>query len=329
MIFLNSSDEEDNADKPIFKVPEVVLIEDSLLSDNDGGSQSFMGTCSQASGLSSHSGRSFDEAWWPVPSPTSGELVTDDFTEHYPDLQRVMIGNLPQAHRSRVANSLTQLARLGPVFHSDEYEGHIGVTTACSGTEIVIWTLQRCVQLLVLMLHEVRFTLGIRALWACDNGKLPVRWMKEVMQTRVIFDDIHGLKDGWCKTSHPKNHVRKVVVGEVFVAGFQCTDVSLLNPNRALHKSCIKQGVGKTGGTFGAAFQHIKGHGPCVILLENVRGLKGKNLRRCLQMLTQAGYIVVAVTDCSSNHALPARRARVWIVGVLSSPQLDSGSWAR
>ena len=125
---------------------------------------------------------------------------------------------------------------------------------------------------------------------------------------------------------HPKNHVCKVCVGEVFAAGFQCKDVSLLNPNRALHQSCIKNGVGKTGGTFGAAFQRVKNHGPCVILLENVRGLKGKNLKRCLQMLRLAGYIVIVVTNCCSNHALAARRNRVWIVGVLSSHQLDTRS---
>ena len=84
--------------------------------------------------------------------------------------------------------------------------------------------------------------------------------------------------------------------------------------------------MGKTGGTFGAAFQHVKNHGPCVILLENVRGLKGKNLKRCLQMPRLAGYIVIVVTNCCSNHALAARRRRVWIVGVLSSHQLDTRS---
>ena len=199
MIILYTSDEEDNADKPIVKVPEVVLIEDSLCFDgcfDYGDAQSFMGTCSQASGLSSDSDE-FDEAPCPVPSPTDEELVTDDFTEHYPDLQGVMIGNLPGSHRSRVASTLTQLAMLGKVFDNDEFEGHIGVTTACSGTEIVIWTLHRCVQTIVQMFLEVECNVSVRALWASDNGKLPVRWMKEVMKTQVIFDDINGLMDGW------------------------------------------------------------------------------------------------------------------------------------
>ena len=95
------------------------------------------------------------------------------------------------------------------------------------------------------------------------------------MQTPLIFDDINGLKEEWCKTVLARNRIRKVQGGSLFMADFSCKDVSLYNTKRGKNKSFIAQGSDSTGRTSAGACGHIWAHGPVMTLLENVRGLRG------------------------------------------------------
>ena len=174
------------------------------------------------------------------------------FTAKFADTQALMVSGLKGSSRTRVSRALTHLAMLGPAFDSIYFDAHVTVTTACSGTELAIWTLQRLMYSCSDQL-SMATTVGHRQLWACDNGKLPIRWMKEVMQTPLVFDDINGLSEEWCKTVLPRNRLRKVQCGSLFATGFSCVDVSNYNTKRSQHKASISRCVGKTGGTFAGA----------------------------------------------------------------------------
>ena len=245
-----------------------------------------------------------------------GEEITDVFTAKLADAQTLMVSGLKGSSRTRVSRALTHLAMLGPAFDSIYYDAHVTVTTACSGTELAIWTLQRLMYSCSDRI-SMATTAGLRQLWAYDNGKLPMRGMKEVMQTPLVSDDINGLSEEWRNTVLLRKRLRKVQGGSLFATGFSCVDVSNYNTKRSQHKACISRGVGKTGGTFAGAIGHIQAFGPVMVLLENVRGIRGKNLKAVLFILRRLGYVCFTLTDCASDHYLPQRRTRVWIGAVL------------
>ena len=237
-------------------------------------------------------------------------------------MQEAMVAKLNAEERNRIRQALVTVEALDA--GNDEYScGHMSLTTGCSGTDIARATLQG------LLSSYVRNGaacghMRVETLWCCEVAETAIQFLQEVMETEIIFADVNEIHNDtaeahvFMRGESRGVSMTKTHPGDFFIAGFSCRDVSMYNVRRDAFSDCIASSNGTPGTTFAGSFKHVLAHGPVFIVLENVKGLRGRNIQMVVAMLREAGYLVTVITVNCNNHGLQQRRARVDIVGVLT-----------
>ena len=109
---------------------------------------------------------------------------------------------------------------------------------------------------------------------------------------QAIFADICQL-DKPCSIDTKTGFLHELKTVSIFIAGFVCTSVSMLNAKRHQFGKSIQLSQGNTGVTFQGVVKYCKTHEPRIVMLENVEGLVGDNLKACVGQLQAAGYKVI------------------------------------
>jgi len=186
------------------------------------------------------------------------------------------------------------------------------IATACSGTEAPILTLAG------LKPGMAKFGVGeniaFEQVFACESDRNKQPWILALHPSlTLLFNDI-------CDLGNAQAHcvindcLKDIPQAMLLVAGFSCKSVSMLNMVKHLFKGAILDQTGETGITFAGLIAYILTHGPLMVLLENVVGLKGANLKECVEILRRANYFVHVEEVQSLDFYLPAFRARMWFL---------------
>jgi len=100
---------------------------------------------------------------------------------------------------------------------------------------------------------------------------------------------------------------------DLFCGGFPCQDLSIAGKRAGL-KGC-------RSGLFYEIIRIIQEKKPCIVFLENVKGLfssdKGRDFARVLLALDESGYDVEWQLLNSKNYGVPQNRERVFVIGHL------------
>ena len=200
----------------------------------------------------------------------------------------------------------------------------ISMVTLCSGTDSPVLALTALCE----ALHEER---GVRPrcdhLWSCENNVAKQDFIKAAFPSlKCLFEDATALTFPRAKCAI-RGGTAPVVVGNLLVAGFPCTDVSALNPRASTqeHKNIIASGTRSTGSVFAAIQRILKDRsGVKAAILENVLGLASQpahasNLKVVLDQLADAGMVSVAFHLDPAYFGTPQRRGRVWIISLRES----------
>ena len=253
-----------------------------------------------------------DLASSPPPSHIDSEDTADEVADPLPVIiiARAMIASLFDDDAEHLKGQLRNLADLV----IDSCTMGLLLTTACSGTDLVS-------SVLTIFFEACTWTLSsallcVEHLWSCESNKWKSDWIKRVVGQRVVFSDAADLSKGYAMTHGMIEQL--VTVGFLHAVGFSCKSVSMLNPNRKKFAKCIKFQSGTTGSTFWSSLKFIRRFLPILVWMENVRGFTGTNLQLAIKLLRTLGYVVIALCVDPTQHGVPCRRHRWWIIAKLA-----------
>ena len=199
----------------------------------------------------------------------------------------------------------------------------IPVTTACSGTDLVIPALSTFFSVFDSLYGDVEpatSRMGVDHLWSCECTPWKSEWIRNVMGGSTVFKDVKELGSRVAEVHG--GDTKPVLKGFLHATGFSCKSVSAMHRHRTRFKRCIKQRKGSTGSTFHCTFKFLRRDRPLLVWLENVAAFRGRNLKLVKRMLRSLGYVVISVILDLLLHGTPCRRRRVWILAVLA-PKLS------
>ena len=158
---------------------------------------------------------------------------------------------------------------------------------------------------------------AFKHMWCCECSPRKVDWICQVMGVRRenMFTDVSELHSPYAALSN--GVCAPVPYSEAFITGYSCKNVSMANPARSTFADCVEFGKGATGVTWRGAFEYAKEFLPLCLWLENVGGVRGRNLKCATRDLEAIGYCVVVLFEDVANHGIPVRRRRVWICACL------------
>ena len=170
-----------------------------------------------------------------------------------------------------------------------------------------------------------RISLQLKQVFAAEIAPAKQEWIKAVTyqsETTCVFEDCTHLSRPAAKcVKH--NRLCKVSPCHVFIAGFSCKDLSRQNVDRAHNTSILgeQSSRGATATTFNAMLGYCDVCFPEILVLENVDALgdddkPGGNLDILYSQLANRGYDVQPVMVCASEWHLPARRRRLYFLGI-------------
>jgi hypothetical protein len=187
------------------------------------------------------------------------------------DVLSFMIGMVGAAQYARLADCIKF------------WEAHpLVVATACTGTDVAMMVLSKLAKLLAKELGGIGNISG-------KDRELRVQYVFacEIAGTKRAWADAMASLCGWPRPVYQFKDVARlgdedavdVATGglitlpgcHLFIAGFECDNVSRLNNKRLM--SCIQDASGTTGTTFRGVLSYASHKRPMAMLLENVRGL--------------------------------------------------------
>ena len=197
------------------------------------------------------------------------------------------------------------------MFLEDNCVTHFAVTTACSGSDLIVPSLLFFFEIAAKVLSTS--VVLISHLWSCENTEFKAKWIKNVMGTSVVFRDIGELASGdasvWWDSAK-----QLVQCGLLYACGFSCKSISALNNNAAAFAACIASRKGTTGQTWWATYLYVKKFWCLWCWFENVARLSGANLDAVVALLRALGYIVIVLLLTLAEHGPRCRRQRRWII---------------
>lgn len=190
--------------------------------------------------------------------------------------------------------------------------GPITLSTACSGTDLVVACLLRLMPQIALYTgHSV----SIEHVWSCESEAWKRAWITINTSVPTIFQDlfqIHGQK-----AINQDGHLEAVADSLWFIAGFSCKSLSKLNRWRSTYANCIEQGCGTTGSTFAGVCAFLRKRLPLFLILENVASMGKHNIEEVIARLRDIGYHCTDIVMNARLHGLPMSRQRVYFIGCL------------
>ena len=181
--------------------------------------------------------------------------------------------------------------------------------SACSGTECPLWAfsaLQRCLDFTAKHVYSAEVVTEKRS------------WITTIAGLHAyLFADIMDISrpEAVC-SHHGQVQPLSCCAVDIYVAGFSCKDVSVLNNGRASHSGCTQSFEGTTGLTFWGSLLVLDRYHPSAFVLENVPGiLCYQQLERTIEMLSRKGYVVTWSMQNPLQAGTPHDRDRVWIIG--------------
>ena len=253
-----------------------------------------------------------------TPSPASPPAEDDygreqrDTRFHFP-LARIIATMLMLLPATYALSIRQQSANIG-TFLADSCQDNFSVTTACSGTDLLVPVMLLFFQTSARVLSTAE--VEISHLWSCENDEYKSRWIRDVMGCSQVFRDIKDIATG--KAAAWQHEVATLVsCGLLYACGFSCKSISALNSQRHKFLTCIRSRKGSTGETFWASYLYIRKYLPLWCWFENVARFSGTNLEAVTGLLRGLGYVVIVLLMNLDDHGTKCRRNRVWIIAKL------------
>ena len=151
---------------------------------------------------------------------------------------------------TRTKSTITKRLHKVRAFMNDGCMPGFLVTTACSGTDLIIPTLSLFFRLAVLMLGAGLGAIEVEHMWSCEWTPYKAQWIGEVLGAETIFKNVLDI----CKNKAAvhlsalhQDGFAFVSGGTLFASGFSCKSVSALNMFRQHFQNAIQKNRGSTG----------------------------------------------------------------------------------
>ncbi|MCP3677455.1 MAG: DNA cytosine methyltransferase [Deltaproteobacteria bacterium] len=200
-------------------------------------------------------------------------------------------------------DSLPMLPLIQENYNRTAAQAWVSLVTDCSGMEAPVMALKA---MDVQVLH----------LAASESNQACAKFLKENFHPRKFFDSV--ARDN-VKEDAPKRP-------DLYVTGFPCQNWSVAG----LKKGALDE---KNGPVIMDVIRYIAYAKPKAFVLENVEGLMttfGSELAaivKTLKTLDENRYKVDYAVLCASEHGIPQRRRRLWIVGIDKSVAKHDFKW--
>ena len=135
----------------------------------------------------------------------------------------------------------------------------------------------------------------------------------------VMLGDIAGFRGRNIKNLLTGGLVEVARLGvDIVWAGFPCQAASTKNSKRwtELNDNCIELAALGTGMVFDALVSFFADHMTKIVFLENVFGLRGRNLEACRLKLQKVGIILIVFETDSDLFGAIQSRPRLWMIGI-------------
>ncbi len=108
-------------------------------------------------------------------------------------------------------------------------EGNLKVGTACSGSDVVLPTVNNA---LALWRQEFGFQVSFEHAYSCESVEFKQRWiLKHFGKNVTLYPDLERLSDGVTENIH--GQMERIKRPHFFICGIECDSVSALNIRRA------------------------------------------------------------------------------------------------
>lgn len=108
-------------------------------------------------------------------------------------------------------------------------EGNLKVGTACSGSDVVLPTVNNA---LALWRQEFGFQVSFEHAYSCESVEFKQRWIvKHFGKDVTLYPDLERLSDGVTENIH--GQMERIKRPHFFICGIECDSVSALNIRRA------------------------------------------------------------------------------------------------
>ncbi len=219
---------------------------------------------------------------------------------------------------------LMQVRKAVACFHKLT-KGRITVSTACSGTDLIVYAWEKLAGLWD-ELFGLRFEV-VHSL-SCESVRFKQDWIRAHFDVAHIFPDLHRLADSTVEDI--EGCFVNIGASMFFACGIECDSVSALNGKRKENADCIQDDSkeSRTGSTARSCMRFIEKTRPPLWLAENVKNLqasgeKGEsNLAALIKLANKLGYFVLTIMMSPDSCGVPQSRGRFYIIGIMvaSSP---------
>ena len=183
------------------------------------------------------------------------------------------------------------------------------ICTMCSGTDSPVLALLAIAR----AMNAFGVPCAVDHLFSAEINPRKQKFLKKVFPTlRQLFCSVHDIKG-----THAKNLLTDAFVsiagGMIVIAGFPCTDISSLNCAAKRNRGTVRRGNLRTGSCLHSILAYVAAHSDEVriLILENVKGLAGKDLNALKYLLRKIGFeAMVWVLNPRLHFGIPQNRPR-------------------